>query len=264
MRPVNKYKGYDKLKQIFKRFPLRIKKFKSTKWKKVQKVLASKLKKDFRKSNKKTFSRSKIFSNKKTFSRRKIFQKKRSFKENLFVKARYKTWDKVRNYYKEGGKIKTAILYLFGRDISLLYLRNILKHSKSFSETLDVYTYVLLKPEFRLDILLCRLNFFSSSYQAFQIISEKKIMVNDKTVSGNFSLSKGDIISFKSNYNLKTLNLRKIRSNLSFSDSINSFIEVDYYSNRIIVVKDLKSLSQDDFFISVEEHHNLKKLKDYI
>ena len=59
-----------------------------------------------------------------------------------------------------------------------------------------MYLHTLLKPEFRLDILLWRLKFFESSYQARQAINEKKVKVNQKRVAGNFFLSKSNNLKF--------------------------------------------------------------------
>jgi ribosomal protein S4 len=127
-----------------------------------------------------------------------------------------------------------------------------------------MYLHTLLKPEFRLDILLWRLNFFESSYQARQAINEKKVKVNQKRVAGNFFLSKGDIISFSHSFNFKNLDIsEKINKNTQ-SDTVFSFVEVDYYSNTVVVIKNLKDLTTDDFHLLLNETYNIKKIKDYI
>jgi len=231
MRLRSKYKGYNQLLQLFDKFPLRILKFKSTKWKKIQKVLST----------------SQL--------------NKKNFVENFSVKVPYKTWEKINNYYREGHKLKNLIFLLYDKSISVSYFRSVLKNNSLSSTLRSMYLYTLLKPEFRLDILLWRLNFFESSYQARQAINEKKVKVNEKTVAGNFFLKKGDLISF---IDLKNLNITKKRNKSSLSDIVFSFIEVDYYSNNIVILKDLKDLTTDDFHLLLNETYNIKKIKDYI
>ena len=231
MRLRPKYKGYNQLSQLFDKFPLRILKFKNTKWKKIQKVLST----------------SQL--------------NKKSFVENFSVKAPYKTWEKINNYYREGHKLKNLIFLLYDKSISVSYFRSVLKNNSLSSTLRSMYLYTLLKPEFRLDILLWRLNFFESSYQARQAINERRVKVNEKVVAGNFFFKKGDLISF---IDLKNLNITQKRTKSSLSDIIFSFIEVDYYSNNIVILKDLKDLTTDDFYLLLNETYNIKKIKDYI
>ena len=234
MRLHSKYKGYNQLSQPFDRFPLRILKFKNTKWKKIQKVLS-------------------------------ISQlSKKKFVENFSIKVPYKTWEKINNYYKEGHKLKSSIYMLYDKAVSVSYFRSILKNNTLSSTLRNMYLHTLLKPEFRLDILLWRLHFFDSSYQARQAINEKKVKVNQKRVAGNFFLSKGDIISFSESFNFRNLDIsQKINKNTQ-SDTVFSFVEVDYYSNTVVVIKNLKDLTTDDFHLLLNETYNIKKIKDYI
>ena len=234
MRLHSKYKGYNQLSQLFDKFPLRILKFKNTKWKKIQKVLST------------------SHSNKKKFV------------ENFSIKVPYKTWEKISNYYKEGHKLKNSISMLYDKAVSVSYFRSILKSNTLSSTLRNMYLHTLLKPEFRLDILLWRLNFFESSYQARQAINEKKVKVNQKRVAGNFFLSKGEIISFSDSFNFKNLDINEKINKNTQSDIIFSFVEVDYYSNTIVLIKNLKDLTTDDFHLLLNETYNIKKIKDYI
>ena len=244
MRLHNKYKSYNELTQIFEKFPLRILKFKSTKWKKIQKILSFKL-------PKKT-------------SISKISYKSKKFKDNLLVKVNYKTWEKIKRFYQSGRKITNLLFNIFDQSISTTYLKKNILNSKTSCEILNIYQEILLKPEFKLNILLWRLNIFCSSFQASQAIYNKKVQVNDKFVAPNFVLSKGDIISLKSKIYEKNIHIKKSKSNFSPSDVILSFIEIDYYSNNIVLLKNLKDLSQDDFYLIRTEFCNIKKIKDYI
>ena len=112
-----------------------------------------------------------------------------------------------------------------------------------------------------MDILLSRFHLFSSSYQARQFISNGFILVNGKQISGNFFLKKGDIVSF---------NLSKVHENLEFSTLFNnflnnelfySFVEIDYYTKTLIVLKDLKDLTLDDLNLLITDYFDIYKLK---
>ena len=234
MRLRSKYKGYNLLSQPFDRFPLRVLKFKNTKWKKIQKILSS------------------------------LGTTKKKIVENFSVKVPYKTWEKVNNYYKDGHRLKNSIFLVYDKAVSVTYFKSVLKNPSLSSTLRNMYLYMLLKPEFRLDILLWHLNFFESSYQARQAINERKVRVNERSVAGNFFLSKGDVITMVNCKNFKALDLNQKIDKNSVSDIIFPFVEVDYYTNTLIVIKDLKDLTEDDFHLLLTETYNIKKIKDYI
>ena len=234
MRLRSRYKGYNQMIQPFDGFPLRVLKFKTTKWKKIQKTLSI--------SN---------TTNKKIV-------------ENFSIKVPYKVWEKVNNYYREGHRLKNSIFLLYDKAISVAYFKSVLKNSSLSSTLRNMYLYMLLKPEFRLDILLWHLNFFDTSYQARQAINEGKVRVNDKSVAGNFFLSKGDVVTVISSSSSKALDLSQKKKKSTVSNMVFPFVEVDYYTNTLVVVKDLKDLTSDDFHLLLTETYNVKKIKDYI
>ena len=208
MRFVNKYKSHNKLFSIFEKFPLRILKFKSTKWKRIQKVL--------------TFKLSKIKKKYRNLKSRKSFRNNRRkfFFDNFIIKVSLKSWYRVEKYYENGRRIKNLISNMFDKSLPTSYFRKVLVLSKKTSDVRYIYSHTLLKPEFRLDILLWRLKFFDSTYQACQAIDENKVVVNEKFTKGNFFLSKGDIISLDPKYNLTNLSMRNVRKNTLFSKVI--------------------------------------------
>lgn len=243
MRLQNRYKSYDQSIQIFEKFPLRILKFRNTKWKRVQKLLLL------------------------NFSKKKKKLKDNKFKKirnNLSVKIDFKTWEKVKAFYQNGRKITNLIFNIFDQAFTNSEFRLNLLSLKASNKTLDVYRQTLLRPEFKLSILLWRLNLFCSCFQASQAIDEEKVIVNGKPVGNNFSVLKGDIICLISEDYKKNTNIRKSKIQFSSSDTISTFVEIDYYSNLIIIIKDLKELSGQDFLFMRPEFCNLKKIKDYI
>jgi ribosomal protein S4 len=113
----------------------------------------------------------------------------------------------------------------------------------------------LVLPEFRLDILLWRLQFFKSPFQARQSIVNNEVFINDKKVYGNSILKKGDVISFSetkkidlSNFNLKLL----------------PYVEVDYYSKNIVILINWQDLKIEDCYYFINESFDLKKFKSFI
>lgn len=248
MRSHNKYKSYDQLTQIFEKFPLRVLKFKNTKWKRIQKALSFKLPKRELTMKKKKLGRHEL----------------KKFRNNLLIKVQYKTWEKVKSFYQNGRKITNVLFNTFDQAVSNTSIRKNILNPKASCQNLNIYRQILLRPEFKLNVLLWRLNLFCSSYQASQAISNKRVCVNNKFIGSNFSLSKGDIISLVPKCYKKNTNIRKSRLNFSSSDNILSFVEVDYYSNQIVIIKSLEDLSHEDLYFIRPEFCNLKKIKDYI
>ena len=255
MRVVSRYKGYNRLYTIFEKFPLRIDNFKSTKWKRVQKLLRSKLQKRAR-----SFKQSKW---KKTVVNRRKY-KRRVFVNNFLTKVNFRYWYRVENHYENGRRIRNVLSSAFDGVLDTNFYKDALHFSKKSCLIHLAHSRVLLKPEFRLDILLWKLNFFRSSYQASQAISERKVSVNGCFVRGNYFLRKGDIISFNSTFRAECLNLKESRSRFFFSKVISTFVEVDYYSNCVVVLKNIEDLSLEDYYLLVKESYCLKKIKDYI
>jgi ribosomal protein S4 len=119
---------------------------------------------------------------------------------------------------------------------------------------------LFIKPCFRVDILLWRLNFFNSSFFARQYINEGKILINSKRVKGNYFLKKGDVISFKS----ESIDLFLKFLSLKPNSQIYTFVEFDNYLKRIVLIKDLKEFSNEDLNLMVKNFFDTNKLKDYI
>lgn len=291
MRFKSKYKGFNRLTETFDKFPLRVLKFKSTKWEKIKRKVNRKIccvrqnsrlvnsekvksfrkkKKYFSKRDSKRFlmlkKRQPYFSHsKKLKSKKKGYrQKSKSYVDNLLIEVKLRYWYRVDSYYRNGRKIKSMIFNSFDNAISTSYFRRTLILSKKSLITNEVYSRTLAQPEFRLDILLWKLQFFVSSFQASQAVSERKVSVNGRFVQSNLYLTKGDIIMFTSKYNLE--NMYRKQSTLAFSSSkkVSAFAEVDYYSNSVVILKNIEDLGQEDLYLLLRSSYSLKKIKDYI
>ena len=247
MRFVNKYKGYEKATIIFERFPLRVLKFKRPKWKKVQKLILYRKKSRVVKKN----------VSKKLF----IEPENRLFDTFVNYLDPY-TWDRIKKYYENGRKIRTSILKLFDKTLVAKSFKRFLRRSKSSFLATDVYLKMIIKPEYRLNILIWRLGFFRSSYQACQAINEKRVYVNDRCVSKSTLLCKGDVITFSPSYKQSNLVIQKIRDSFLEPKSVLTFLEVDYYSNSVVIVKGLSDLSTEDLYLMAKDHYSIKKLSD--
>ena len=277
MRYINKYKILSNLDLIDSRIPLRILKFRRPKWQKVQKKLLNKLKQSgqFFKKNSIFNVRQKIkydlLSNiknnithssfLKTKSKR-LKNKKRIFNTSIRIKKKINTWDKVKNYYKDGLKLKTNIVRFFDNSVSLSSLKK--KDIHKNLSIRDFFQFSIIKSEFRIDILLFRLNFFSSSFQARQSLNEGEILLNFKKVTGNVFLKKGDIITFSSKKSKNLFDFKNIINKQSLHYTFCPFVEIDFYSKTIVIFKDLIEFTNNDINFLFPNYFDYKKFKDYV
>ena len=148
------------------------------------------------------------------------------------------------------------------KSFSSLY-NNTVKFEKTDKLTTKVglYAFHVIKPLYRIDILLWYLNYFVSSSDARQNIHNRKVFVNGKIAKVNYFLKKGDVISLsKSPAFEKKRSYSRVRRKYKTNKLIFSFIEHDCYSNTILIIKDLFDLSSDDFRLLVEKHIKVQDL----
>lgn len=231
MRFINKYKNLSKLDRFsFPQFYTRILRFQRPKWKRFQKW---------------------ALTNKKTFP---------TFVNPFIIKNSYKQWEKVKHYYKYGIQIKKKAQVLFDTSLTVNSLKKQINKNKKTNK--DIFLSSFLRPEFRVDILLWRLNFFSSSFNARQSINEGEVLLNGQKIFSNVFLKKGDVVAF---FSKKTfLSTKTLLSRVFTSQKFCTFAEVDYYTKTVVIVKDLKDLTVDDFSLLVQEFFDLKKFRDYL
>jgi ribosomal protein S4 len=241
MRKENKYKIYKVSGICLKKFPLRILKFRRPKWNVLQKLLKGSLvNQRYSKQNKQSF-----------FGKRKV---KISLINSFLIKKDLKRWGKVKNYYKTGFKYKNVLQNIFDRSIKYSFFK---KKSRNLSLKKDFILNYLVYPIFRLDILLWNLNFFSSSFQARQVINNNGILLNGKRIKANVFLTKGDIITFKDTKN-EIYTYNQIVERFSKTKKFLTFVEIDYYTKTIVVLKDYKELSLEDLYLLITEYLDLK------
>lgn len=221
MRFINKYKNFYNTNLIIESIPNRIVKFKRPKWKKIQ--------------SKKVFAF--------------------NFNNNYVHKVSFKKWEKIKTSFKAGLMLKRSLYAFFDNHLNSLYYKKVIGKLKKNFLIKNFIVNGLIKPFFRLDILLWKLNFFRSSYQSNQYIFNNNVLLNDIPVKSCVFLKKGDIISLKRIFNG---NFNKRNKNIF------SFAEIDYYTNTIIILKNFDQLNFDDFIILINKTLNFKKLIDYM
>ena len=229
-----KYQIFNKIILFIKKSPLRILKFKRPKWKKLQ-LLIQKLRLKATKNRKKKF----LFA--------------------LNFKVNFKSWSRIKSYYKEGLQLKNSVHINFNKGISSKYFKKLILKKNVLSK-IELITEVVAQPIFNLNILLCKLNFFSSITEVKQYIKNKNVLVNNNYISESTLLKQGDIISFRQQANIFPIFFNKKLEN----DFLYSFIEIDYYTKTIIILKDSSHFSTEDLSLITNEYFNIAKFLDYI
>jgi ribosomal protein S4 len=196
---------------------------------------------------------------------KKTFLKKR--KRKLFytfakTKKKIKTWDRIKNYYKKGLLSKTFVDQTFDNSILFTSLKKKLK-KKDLSKIHFVKNH-FLHYFFRIDILLFRLNCFSSPFEARQSLNNGEILLNGKSICGNIFLKKGDVLFFKCLKLKKNLTFKKLFLKQSRFKPFLAFVEIDFYTKTFVVFKDLSDLTEKDIFFLFSSSFDFRSLKNYL
>jgi len=157
-----------------------------------------------------------------------------------------KRWEFNRKLYKNGLELKRYYYHIFDYIIRNKILKRIyLKESAKYKESNFINNVLyLLKPNFRLDILLWSLGFFNSVYESRNSIFSRNVLLNaNKKPSPNNILNNGDIISivpFKKNLTFRNI----IKKKIFFKKQFYLFCEIDYYTKTVVVVNDISNIVQ--------------------
>jgi hypothetical protein len=188
MRLLPKYKNY--LKLITKNYPIRILKFKKSKWVRY-KTLILKLKPKF------------------------IFYKL------LNININTKNWERINQNFKNSLLLKTNFIEKFGQAI------NINKTFKKYNTLNELFCNLFIKNNYRLDIIIWQLNLSCSVFESRDLIKRGLVFVNQKpTKIFNLFLKKGDIITLKNDIQNKIYKQKKdiILTFLEIDFYLNTFI----------------------------------------
>lgn len=205
---------------------------------------------------KKINNKSKIF----TFSRLKRLKKKRYSKLFFFnfnrIISLKKRWDYSSKSFKNNLTMRNRVNCYFDGVFPNSFFKKIMFSTKTYP---DLLRNCYIKPEFRLDILLWRLNFFVSPYASRIAIRNNKVLVNNEKKEYGYFLKEGDIIYFNDFFNLNNnLCLRKS------SFLLNSFVEIDYLTKVIFILQNSSSVSMDSFSNVLRDSFRIKKHVNYL
>jgi hypothetical protein len=281
MRLISKYKNFIFLSKNLTPCPVKILKFHRTKWKKSQIFLNSTSKNSFllnsftlgRSFFKKKVSKNLNVEKSRLLKKRLLTDKKKLsknfrikkffFSNNLLLQVFLKRWFKLNRKYAENLRLKQLTSQIFDNSIKNSFFKKELKKKrlKSFNKQ---FCKLFVKPLFKINILLTKLFFFTSIYEANKFLQNKKLLLNGVFVTqSNTFLKKGDILSFNL---FPELIFKKLVSTLNssfFFSFFYNFVEIDHYSKTIIILKDCDSLSKEDINLIYKNYLNLKYFKDY-
>ena len=196
-----------------------------------------------------TFYRPKWNFAKKKLSR--VTKSQFQFVDLLINKVSFKTIQRVKQHYKLKYQKKRILESLFTWGFHF-------KKKKFLTNKKDILASYLVQPLFKIDILLWYLNFFQSLYKVRQYINSSCILVNNKSISSNYILKCGDVITLnydKFDWNRFSFDMycNKYIKDMTFF----SFVEIDQYTKTIVIVKDFNSLILEDFKLLVHEHFTI-------
>lgn len=224
MKKLAKFKLLSKLNRVSHKVPLRILKFKRPKWLRAQKNLTS------------------------------YIQRPNTFLNVEIIKNPLKKWDKIRGYFKKKVLAKLLISHIYDNSVNV---NSIYNKAKSLKSRTDLIRHYLIAPLFRIDLILYNLNFFSSSAHTQQFLNAGVVRVNGCSISKNRYLKRGDLVTFDTSRCLVknlSMNFNKHLLNISHLP----FVEFDFYSKSLIVLKNIDELSNEDFFLICDEYLNIK------
>lgn len=207
------------------------------------------------------------FVHTKAFLKKKLFFKK-NFK-NFFFFFNFNPISHFINRYRFFFKnllfMKSIILRYFNGCFSIKFFKNELSTSSYRQDLISMF----LKPEFRLDIILWRLKFFTSPYLARFAFQQKFVTINNN-FTFNFYFLKQHFTRYLNGVALISLHTQihySFKKNLQhFAKSLflPTFLEVDYYSSNIILLKNLNTLTFKDINSILKEPLCFYKFKNYI
>ena len=231
MKRLNKYKKYgfynkSKLNHsYFSELPKKIYTFKKTKWKSLQEF-------------------GKLPKNKKFFINN----------STLKLKAQNIEVFKLINSYKNSWQIKNNLNLYFNNSLKRKFWQKLIS-KKNIDRKKFLFLNCLVYPEFKIDLLLDRLKIYTSNYSARQAIQRGEVLINDKKVSSNYIVKKGDIISFSSKDNV--LQIKN-------SNKIFPFLEIDFYTKTIIIISNWDDLNFKECYYFIDQFFDLQKFKEFI
>lgn len=196
---------------------------------------------------------------KKPFTVSKIQRLRFYFSQPTILLRRYSRWIRSKLLFKESLHMKRRLLSYYDFSFKTSIFIQDLKKSKLRSY---LYGIFFIKPEYRLDVVLWRLNFFFSVYAARHAIRAGLIFYNFLPVTKIMYVSVGGVWQ---------LNVKKCK--YSFLNSIQRWLifslvpghlEVDFYSGLILCIASFYSCSLSDSITIKRNAFNFCRLQNYL
>lgn len=183
----------------------------------------------------------------------------------LIIKKNPNLMTRSRFIFKNTLLMKYNIIKYFWGFISLKSFKKYLFQAVKFQNRKDLLTQLLVKSEYRIDILLWRLKFFKNPFYARFACQKGLISINkySKNINTNFLFKKnlysGDLVSINLKYYFK--------QNLHFyfkTFFLPYIFEIDYYTSQVVILKNLKDLNFKDINSILKQPLCFYKFKDYL
>jgi ribosomal protein S4 len=191
-----------------------------------------------------------------------IKKKARNILNSLYVNFKYlqckfNSWQRARFFFKENLNMKNQINTYFDGGFSVKFYKSLFLNTYSRDYSL---CSVFIRPEYRLDILLWRLQIASSLYFAEYIIKKKYVLINSKNVGLKHFVKEGDIIFLK---NIKLFNFKNCSDLYIFSNLLPPYVEVDFYLGQFIILKNWTTFVSKDLISIVRAPLKISRIKNY-
>lgn len=222
MRKLHKYKLYRKVDAIIK-FPIRILKFKRPKWNKLRYSIDNKIYRDTR------------------------------IVDIGAVKNEFRFWKKVKRAFKEKLKAYSLLKIVFDNSINLKKLKKLSSCKQRKSNLIKQF----FQEYYKICGLLWVSSCYSSNFEARQKINSNLVLINGEKAFSTNTLKRGDIIDIKD----LRFNISNNFNKYNLTSQVLSYIEIDYYSQTIIVLKNIDELSNEDCYLLFTTYINSLNLK---
>jgi ribosomal protein S4 len=174
-----------------------------------------------------------------------------------YLQCKFHAWKRVRFFFKENLTMKNLLSTYFDNGFSTKFYKNLFLNTYSREYSL---CSVFVRPEYRLDIVLWRLQIASSLYFAESVIKKKYVLINGKSVGLKHFITEGDIISLT---NAKFFKFKKSSSLYIFSQLLPPYVEVDFYLGHFIILKSWHTFVSRDLTSIIRVPLKFSKIKNY-
>lgn len=172
--------------------------------------------------------------------------------DNLLFNASAKE-QRLKKFYKNSLILKQTMSVFFYHKLLTSDFKKLMLNQSKYKARLWLDT--LIKPLYVLEILLCKLGFFKTIFELRQSLIKHEIFVNSKVAVLNMVVKQGDVI---------TMPNIKFKKNTNLPMVLFPIVEVDYYSNSVIILIDYLKFNMDTLPVFYPERLDLNQLVDYI